>query len=181
MAGLVDKFKRMWDVPEDDYDYDDDDYDYDDYDDNKEEDINDYKSSRSGSSYSSASSSSSFASSYPSYSSSSSSGGEVRKNKVVNISATAKLQVVLFQPETFGAETKAIADELIKSHTVVLNLEKTNRDVSRRILDFLSGCAYGNNGSVKRIATSTFLIIPNNVDLTGDELLDELESNGLYF
>ena len=177
MAGLVDKFKRMWDVPEDDYDYDDDDYDYEDYDD-KEEDLNDYSTSRSGgSSYSS--SSSSFSSSYPSYSSSS--AGEPRKNKVVNISATAKLQVVLFKPETFGAETKAIADELIKSHTVVLNLENTNRDVSRRILDFLSGCAYANNGSVKRIATSTFLIIPNNVDLTGDELLDELENNGLYF
>ena len=178
MAGLVDKFKRMWDVPEDDYDYDEDDYDYDDYDD-KEEDRSDYSGSRSNSSYSSSSSSSSsFASSYPSYSSSS---GETRKNKVVNISATAKLQVVLFKPETFGTETKAIADELIKSHTVVLNLENTNRDVSRRILDFLSGCAYANNGSVKRIATSTFLIIPNNVDLTGDELLDELENNGLYF
>ena len=177
MAGLVDKFKRMWDVPEDDYDYDDDDYDYEDYDD-KEEDLNDYSTSRSGSS-SYSSSSSSFSSSYPSYSSSS--AGEPRKNKVVNIRSTAKLQFVLFKPETFGAETKAIADELIKSHTVVLNLENTNRDVSRRILDFLSGCAYANNGSVKRIATSTFLIIPNNVDLTGDELLDELENNGLYF
>lgn len=177
MAGLVDKFKRMWDVPEDDYnDYDDDDYDYEDYEDEKD------SSSYSSSSYSSStssSSSSSFSSSYPSYSSSPST--DTRKNKVVNISATAKLQVVLFKPETFGAETKAIADELIRSHTVVLNLEKTDRDVSRRILDFLSGCAYGNNGSVKRIATSTFLIIPNNVDLTGDELLDELESNGLYF
>lgn len=178
MAGLVDKFKRMWDVPEDDYDYDDDDYDYDDYDD-KDEKANDYSDSRSGGSSYSSSAYSSFASSYPSYSSSSS--GEPRKNKVVNISATAKLQVVLFKPETFGTETKAIADELIKSHTVVLNLENTNRDVSRRILDFLSGCAYANNGSVKRIATSTFLIIPNNVDLTGDELLDELENNGLYF
>lgn len=177
MAGLVDKFKRMWDVPEDDYDYDDDDYDYEDYDD-KEEDLNDYSTSRSNSS-SYSSSSSSFSSGYPSYSSSS--AGETRKNKVVNISATAKLQVVLFKPETFGVETKAIADELIKSHTVVLNLENTNRDVSRRILDFLSGCAYANNGSVKRIATSTFLIIPNNVDLTGDDLLDELENNGLYF
>lgn len=191
MAGLVDKFKRMWDVPEDDYDdYDeDDDYDYDEYDDN--ESTEDYSSSRSGSSYSSSrsgssyssssssSSASSFASAYPSYASSSS--GDARKNKVVNINATAKLQVVLFKPEAFGAETKGIADELIKSHTVVLNLENTNRDESRRILDFLSGCAYANNGSVKRIATSTFLIIPNNVDLTGDDLLDELENSGLYF
>lgn len=172
MAGLVDKFKRMWDVPEDDYgDYDD----YDDYDDEEEDSYT--SRSRSSSSYSS-SSTSSFSSSYPSYSSGSL---DEKKNKVVNISATAKLQVVLFKPETFGAETKSIADELIRSHTVVLNLENTNRDESRRILDFLSGCAYANNGSVKRIATSTFLIIPNNVDLTGDDLLDELENNGLYF
>ncbi len=173
----------MWDVPEDDYnDYDDDDYSSS-YDDDEGDDYADSYSSkggysgRSGSSYSSGASS--FSSAYSSYSSSSSS--DTKANKVVNISATAKLQVVLFKPETFGTETKAIADELIKSHTVVLNLENTNRDVSRRILDFLSGCAYANNGSVKRIATSTYLIIPNNVDLTGDDLLDELENNGLYF
>lgn len=182
MAGLVDKFKRMWDVPDDDYDYDDydEDEDYEDYDDRNDS----YSSSKSGkqssSSYSSSSSSaSSFSSAYSSYAASESS--EPRKNKVVNINATAKLQVVLVKPETFGAETKAIADELSRAHTVVLNLENTNRDESRRILDFLSGCAYANNGSVKRIATSTYLIIPNNVDLTGDDLLDELENNGLYF
>ncbi len=165
MAGLVDKFKRMWDVPEDDYN----DYDDDDYNSSYEDDDSDSYTSSRGSSYSS--------SAYQNFAP----DPEERKNKVVNISATAKLQVVLFKPETFGSETKSIADELIKSHTVVLNLENTNRDESRRILDFLSGCAYANNGSVRRIATSTFLIIPNNVDLTGDDLLDELENSGLYF
>lgn len=45
----------------------------------------------------------------------------------------------------------------------------------------MSGCAYANKGKIKRIATSTFIIIPNNVDLTGDDLLDELENNGVYF
>lgn len=102
-------------------------------------------------------------------------------NKVVNIHATAQLQVVLFKPESFGEETRAIADELIKMHTVVLNLENTNRDVSRRIIDFLSGVAYANSGKIKRIATSTFIITTYNVDLTGDDLLDELENNGVYF
>ena len=165
MAGLVDKFKRMWDVPEDDYN----DYDDDDYNSSYEDDDSDSYTSSRGSSYSS--------SAYQNFAP----DPEERKNKVVNISATAKLQVVLFKPETFGSETKSIADELIKSHTVVLNLENTNRDESRRILDFLSGCAYANNGSVRRIATSTFLIIPNNVALTGDDLLDELENSGLYF
>ena len=90
-------------------------------------------------------------------------------------------EVVLFKPISFGEETRAIADELLKRHTVVLNLEKTEKDVSRRIVDFLSGVAYANNGKIKRIATNTFIITPYNVDLTGDDVLDELENNGLYF
>ena len=102
-------------------------------------------------------------------------------NRVVNINAKAQLQVVLFKPISFGEETRAIADELLKRHTVVLNLEKTEKDVSRRIVDFLSGVAYANNGKIKRIATNTFIITPYNVDLTGDDVLDELENNGLYF
>ena len=67
-----------------------------------------------------------------------------------------------------------MADELLKRHTVVLNLEKTEKEVSRRIVDFLSGVAYANNGKIKRIATNTFIITPYNVDLTGDDVLDEL-------
>ena len=104
-----------------------------------------------------------------------------RRSKVVNINATAKLAVALFKPERFGEETRAIADELIKTHTVVLNLENTNKDMSRRIIDFLSGVAYANRGKIKKVASSTFIIIPNNVDLTGDDLLDELENSGVYF
>lgn len=105
----------------------------------------------------------------------------ISSNKVVNIHATAQLQVVLSKPERFGEETRAVADELIKMHTVVLNLENTNKDVSRRIIDFLSGVAYANGGKIKRVATSTYIITPYNVDLTGDDVLDELENNGVYF
>ena len=104
-----------------------------------------------------------------------------QNNKVVNIHATAQLQVVLFKPERFGEDTRAIADELIKMHTVVLNLENTNKDVSRRIIDFLSSVAYANSGQIKKVATSTFIITPYNVGLTGDDLLDELENSGVYF
>ena len=104
-----------------------------------------------------------------------------QNNKVVNIHATAQLQVVLFKPERFGEDTRAIADELIKMHTVVLNLVNTNKDVSRRIIDFLSGVAYANSGQIKKVATSTFIITPYNVGLTGDDLLDELENSGVYF
>ena len=64
--------------------------------------------------------------------------------------------------------------------TVVLNLESANRDVARRLVDFLSGVAYANGGQFKRVANSTFIITPYNVDVMGD-LLDELENNGMFF
>ncbi|MDO5123746.1 MAG: cell division protein SepF [Eubacteriales bacterium] len=151
MAGFVDKFKRMWDAPEDEYEYDEYGYGEESAQDDYEEEVTVRDNSRTS------------------------------RSKVVNINATAKLAVALFKPERFGEETRAIADELIKTHTVVLNLENTNKDMSRRIIDFLSGVAYANRGKIKKVASSTFIIIPNNVDLTGDDLLDELENSGVYF
>lgn len=102
-----------------------------------------------------------------------------RSNKVVNIHTTAQLQVVLIKPERFE-DAVGVADHLNDKRTVVLNLESTNKDVSRRIVDFLSGVAYANNGQIKRVANSTFIITPYNVDIVGD-LLDELENNGVFF
>ena len=100
-------------------------------------------------------------------------------NKVVNIHATARLQVVLVMPEQYEA-AREIADHLRDKRTVVLNLENTNKDVSRRILDFVSGVAYAQDGKIKKVAVSTYMITPYNVDILGD-LIDELENNGLYF
>ena len=154
MAGFVDKFRRMWDAPDDEYAYDEYGYAEDDMDDDYEDEpVREKDREREL-------------------------GG---RNKVVNINATAKLQVAIFKPERFGEETRTIADELIKTHTVVLNLEDTNKDMARRIIDFLSGVAYANRGKIKRVATNTYIIIPSNVDLTGDDLLDELENSGVYF
>ena len=62
----------------------------------------------------------------------------------------------------------------------MLNLESTSKDIARRLIDFLSGVAYANNGQIKRVAASTFIITPYNVDIMGD-LLDELESSGVFF
>jgi len=100
-------------------------------------------------------------------------------NKVVNIHATAQLRVALFKPEKFEAAAE-IADNLRDKHTVVLNLEQTNKDIARRLVDFLSGVAYAQEGKIKKVAVNTYLITPYNVDLLGD-LIDELENNGLYF
>ncbi len=103
---------------------------------------------------------------------------ERRSNKVVNIHTTTQLQVVLVKPERFDNASE-IADHLREKRTVVLNLESTNKDVARRLLDFLSGVAYANEGKIKKVAISTYIITPFNVDILGD-LIDELENNGLY-
>jgi cell division inhibitor SepF len=102
-----------------------------------------------------------------------------RDNKVVNIHATAALKVVLVKPERFENAAE-IADHLRDKRTVVLNLEQTNKDIARRLIDFLSGVAYAQEGKIKKVAVNTYIITPYNVDLMGD-LIDELESNGLYF
>ena len=104
---------------------------------------------------------------------------ERRSNKVVNIRAATQLQVVLVKPEKFD-DASAIADHLREKRTVVLNLESTNKEIARRLLDFLSGVAYANEGKIKKVAISTYIITPFNVDILGD-LIDELENNGLYF
>lgn len=102
-----------------------------------------------------------------------------RNGKVVNINATTQLKVVLVKPESFE-DASTIADHLNNKRTVVLNLESTNKEVARRLVDFLSGVAYANNGQIKRVANSTFIITPYNVDIMGD-LLDELENNGAIY
>ena len=98
--------------------------------------------------------------------------------KVVNIHTTAQMQVVLVKPERFD-NVSDIAEHLRSKHAVVLNLESTNKDVARRLVDFLSGCAYALDGKIKKIAISTYIITPYNVDIVGD-LIDELENNGVY-
>lgn len=101
------------------------------------------------------------------------------RNKVVNINATTQLKVVLVKPDRFETASE-IADHLKEKRTVIVNLESTNKDIARRLIDFLSGVAYAGEGKIKKVAANTYIITPYHVEMVGD-LLDELESNGLYF
>ena len=152
MAGFVDKIQKMWNPPDDEVDYV-----YDDEAEMEEEtpmtDRREEAPARRG--------------------------GAAQNNKVVNIHATTQLAVVLVKPERFD-DARSIADHLNAKRTVVLNLEQTSKDVSRRLIDFLSGVAYANNGQIQRVANSTYIITPYNVDIMGD-LLDELENSGVFF
>ncbi len=102
-----------------------------------------------------------------------------RGGKVVNIHTTAQMQVVLVKPERFDSVSE-IAEHLRSRCAVVLNLEAANKDVARRLVDFLSGCAYALDGKIKKVAMSTYIITPYNVDIVGD-LVEELENSGMYF
>ena len=97
---------------------------------------------------------------------------------MVNINTTAQLSVVLVKPEKFENAAE-VADHLRDRRTVVLNLEETNKDTARRLVDFLSGVTYALDGKIKKVAASTYIITPFNVEISGD-LIDELENNGLY-
>ena len=99
-------------------------------------------------------------------------------SKVVNIRTATQLQVVLVKPDRFD-NVAEIAEHLREKRAVVLNLETAEKDIARRLVDFLSGCAYALDGKIKKVAVSTYIITPYNVDIVGD-LIDELENNGLY-
>ncbi len=92
----------------------------------------------------------------------------------------SQMQVVLVKPERYEDVT-SIADHLNEKKTVVLNLESADRDLSRRIVDFLSGATYANHGNMKKISKGTFLIVPSGVDMMGEMMLDDFEEGRMYF
>ncbi len=103
------------------------------------------------------------------------------KSKTVNYAQNqSQMQVVLVKPDRFE-DVEAIADHLNNKKTVVLNLEDANREVSRRIIDFLSGVAYANHGNIRKVANSTFIIVARDVDIMGELMLDDLSESKLYF
>ena len=86
--------------------------------------------------------------------------------QVLNM-GSGKQEVVLFHAKTFDNAAKA-ADELRKKKAVILNMENVDKALTRRVVDFLSGSVYALDGNVKKIAQSTYLFCPHNMDVVGD-------------
>lgn len=101
------------------------------------------------------------------------------KNKTTAYSVP-QMQVVLVKPERYDDVT-SIADHLNDKKTVVLNLEASDRDLSRRIVDFLSGAAYAIGGNIRKVSKATFIIVPHGVDMMGELILDEFDDGKMYF
>ena len=93
------------------------------------------------------------------------------------VSMSNKQEVVLFHPMNFNDTSKA-ADHLRSKKAVIVNMENIDKAMARRVVDFLSGCAYALDGKVKKVAQSTYLFCPHNMDVVGDleNLQNEVES-----
>ncbi|MBQ8496202.1 MAG: cell division protein SepF [Clostridia bacterium] len=79
------------------------------------------------------------------------------------------VELKVVRPETFASVTE-IADHLLNHCTVVLNLEATNREAAKRLIDFLAGVAYSINGQLKNVANNTYIITPCNVDVADAQI-----------
>ena len=84
------------------------------------------------------------------------------------LGGNAALELKVVRPERFDSVTQ-IADHLINNRTVVLNLEATNKETARRMIDFLSGVAYSIDGNLKKVANNTYVITPGNVAVSNDQ------------
>ncbi len=86
--------------------------------------------------------------------------------KVLNMNSN-KQSVVLFRPNSFNDASKA-ADDLRDKKVVIVNMENVDKAMARRVVDFLSGCSYALDGKARKIAQSTYLFAPHNMDVMGD-------------
>ena len=72
------------------------------------------------------------------------------------------------KPERFD-EVRSIGEHLLARRTVVLNLEETNKETTKRIIDFLCGVVFAIDGQVKKVANATYVVTPKNVDVSGEQ------------
>lgn len=99
-----------------------------------------------------------------------------RESKVVGLAPNNKMKLIIYQPMAYD-DTQSIIDNLKNRKAVVVNLEAVESDVAQRILDFMSGAAYAVNGNIHKISRGIFVLVPNNVDISGN-IPDELVGNG---
>ena len=104
-----------------------------------------------------------------------------KRSEFMKINATTYLEIKIAKPETL-ADAKEIADLFLNGkRVVIINLETTPPEVSKRIIDFIGGVAYSKNGNINPIAQSNtiFAVTPDYVEFTGEEIVSVLESNGM--
>ncbi len=87
----------------------------------------------------------------------------------VSMVSGSSIEMKVVTPKSYDAVTQ-IADLLLSNKTVLLNLENTNRETARRLIDFLSGVAYALGGDVQKVADNTYAITPSNVAVSSESI-----------
>ena len=85
-----------------------------------------------------------------------------------SIASGSALEMKVIKPERYD-EVKVIGEHLLARRTVVLNLEDTNKETTKRIIDFLCGVVFAIDGQVKKVANATYVVTPKNVDVSGEQ------------
>ena len=98
-----------------------------------------------------------------------------RNNKIVNMPQGNQVKMVISQPTTFE-QSEEICQYLKERKSCIVNLEYVNKDVARRIVDFISGGVYALNGHIQKISNSIFLIAPANYDIDNEMGREEVKS-----
>ena len=98
-----------------------------------------------------------------------------RNNKVVNMPQAQAIKMVISQPTTFE-QSDEICSFLKEKKSVIVNLEYVNKDVARRIVDFISGGVYALDGYIQKVSNSIFLVAPSNYEITNEMAREEMKS-----
>ena len=98
-----------------------------------------------------------------------------RRNKIVNMPQVQSVKMVITQPTTFE-QSEEICNYLKDKKSIIVNLEYVNKDVARRIIDFLSGAVHALNGHIQKVSNSIFLVAPVNYDIESDLAREELKN-----
>lgn len=98
-----------------------------------------------------------------------------RRPKVVNMPQTQSIKMVISQPTTFE-QSEEICNYLKERKSVIVNLEYVNKDVARRIVDFISGSVHALDGHIQKISNSIFLIAPTNYEIANEMAREEIKN-----
>ena len=98
-----------------------------------------------------------------------------RNNKVVNMPQVQQVRMVIKQPTTFE-ESEEICTALKERKSIIINLEYVNKDVARRIVDFVSGGVAALDGHMQKISNSIFLAAPINYEIANETAHEELKN-----
>jgi len=98
-----------------------------------------------------------------------------RKNKVTAMPGVSQVRMNISQPTSFE-QSQEICEHLKEKKSVIVNLEYVNKDVARRIVDFISGAVYAVDGHIQKVSNSIFLIAPYNYEITNEMAKEELRN-----